>query len=151
MKISNKGMVYIFDIMIIFGILFHMGAVFSTSYMMGLQHTPDTQVVEVNPVTRNSGIEMFEENKQEVYEPTTSLFKEYLQIKWSLWVTMIITYSMIAAVYIMNRRAVVKKNYEDCSELWMLCFMAIFTFLLFMKDFLNDIGYIIGAIRGGGL
>ncbi len=146
-------MVYVFDCMIVLALLFHFGALFSTQYMMGLQHSPEVRVVEVNPITRNApeSVGYFAENKEEVYEPMSQIQKTLLDMKWRLWLTVILAYSFITTIYIMNRRAVVRKNYKDCNELWTLCMLATLCFLLFFKDFTNDIGYIIGAIKGGGI
>jgi len=150
-RISNKGMLYIFDVMVIISLLFHFGAVSITQYFIGVEHTPATQIVEVNPATRNSGLPGFEENKQEVYEPMSDFYKVYLNMKWNIWISMIAVYSFLTTMYMLTRRKVVRNNYEDCFELNMLAMLVIFMFMLFLKDFTNDFSYLLGAIKGGGL
>jgi len=144
--LSNKGMVYVFDIILILAILMNLFCVFTTQYFIGLEHNQLTgqsvRIIEINPDMR----EVL--NNEETFEELSEEEKESINDKWKLHKMLAISYIIIIIPYLIIRIRVAKEGYKDGLYLYLLMFLSGGIFFMNLINFANDLGYLIGRMLG---
>ncbi len=119
----NKKYFNALTFMLIFIILFNIGAMFITNMLVMKQ--PDIELKEANPATANRN--------------NFTLHQEAYRIISAFYLNMLV-YAGLVFYHIFYTLKVIYTN----KQLRSVAFSYIFLFIAFMFDFINDLGYMIG-------
>ncbi len=126
---SNKKIILVLDIAMIFIILFNFGAVLITNALV-LREEPDKVFMETNPVASKIG-------NYELHPESIQLMSSVLK-QMFLW-------SILIFIYLYYRR-----NLIDDKDLFTLLMIITFWVTSTGYDFIHDFGYYIGKVIYGG-
>ena len=143
---SVKIWIKILDAIVVLSIFFNLGAVYMTQYVMGLQHNPkEVAVVEINPVVRKAFIE---ENEKVVQEGGRGLSRT-LDIQYKWFITHCFAWGFFLWGYFSNRMRVIRNNYKPDFHFYTIMFLSIMVITLTAFDFMLDLGFVMGMLKGG--